>query len=542
MPPASWYPIFELLTRHGIDHGSARSIAIDQLRHWELHDIEAILNKIKRPSRDYSYFRTPHPYVSTEDIDFQRWWPSLWTDTSVSWVSPPRHLMEQSARDTTVLCVNTAGEWSLRTSGYVALSHVWTEGLERDQVNDGVEKHKVQAIFELLRGKNIKADWVWSDVLAIPSVGAPTSKPKDEKLKIDLINQLPLTFSRADAVIIIDALVLQLHPNEPLDAAVMLACGKWVTRVWTFQEVKLANRAMVVTATRVYNFKELVDVVKALEGRNYDRFHRFWLRLGIMQKDEDVGLSIPDIVTACLRRKAGQDIDYARAFFPVLGLEWEYGMTREQGMQKIYHSYKLHATRVACFYGAPRMSIEPRWAPSYFHHLEGYYGEPMEWEDKGVRGEWYTVKIASVQGTFRHGGRLVFDLDMDCEADRYMQCACAPNENENTTKAFETAVKRGTCYVLSGQSSKDIEHAEFARTGMLVEDVNGEGLEVVVHCATIIHGPDQHLESKRSVLLRHHGPLGDGRGLGTEVVGHRNPISPTKNVSNFWRYLPFFNE
>ena len=510
MPPTSWYAIFELLTRHGIDHDSAKSIAINELRHWELHEIAAILKRIQRPSRDYCYFRAPHFTVSTEDIDFKKWWPSLWADTSVQWVSPPRHLMKQSARESTALCVNTAGKWSLRTSGYVALSHVWTEGLERDYVSDGVEKQKFQAIFEMLRAKNIKADWVWSDVLAIPSVGGPTSSSEEEMLKIDLINKLPLIFQRADAVIVIDALVLQLHPKEPLDVAVVLACGKWATRVWTFQEIKLASRAVVVTATRAYDFKELVDVVKSLEGQDFDRFHKLWLKLAIMGKN-DVGLSIPDIVTACRRRNAGQDIDYARAFFPVLGLEWEYGMTREQGMQKIYDSNKRHASRVACFYGVPRMTVEPCWAPSYFHHLEGYYSEPMEWEDRGIRGEWYTVKIASVQGTFRNGGRLVLDLDTDCEGDGYMQCACAPNENETITKAFETAVERGNCYVLSGQSSRDIENAEFARTGMLVEDAKvEERLEVVVYCAAIINGKNQYLESKRSVLLRHHGPFHAG--------------------------------
>lgn len=51
------------------------------------------------------------------------------------------------------------------------------------------------------------------------------------------------------------------------------------------------------------------------------------------------------------------------------------------------------------------------------------------------------------------------------------------------------AVELGNCYVLSGQSYKDIETAEVARTGMLVEEVNGEGLEVVVYCAALIYGP-----------------------------------------------------
>lgn len=70
-----------------------------------------------------------------------------------------------------------------------------------------------------------------------------------------------------------------------------------------------------------------------------------------------------------------------------------------------------------------------------------------------------------------------------------MQCGCAPKESEDTTKAYEMAVELGNCYVLSGQSYKDIETAEVARTGMLVEEVNGEGLEVVVYCAALIYGP-----------------------------------------------------
>ena len=200
---------------------------------------------------------------------------------------------------------------------------VWTEGLQRDYVNDGVEKQKFRAIFELLTAKNIEVEWVWADVLAIPSCAGQASRPEDEMLKIDMINNLPQIYSRADAVIIIDALVLQLHPKEPLDVAVVIACGKWATRVWTFQEIKLANRALVVTATGCYDFIELVALAKSLEDQDHDRFHKLYIRLGIMEKDEERGLSIPDIVTACARREAGQDIDYSRALFPVLELEWE---------------------------------------------------------------------------------------------------------------------------------------------------------------------------------------------------------------------------
>lgn len=512
MPPVSWHPIYELLTRYGIDHGSAKSLANNDLRNWELDDIAGILKRIQRPSREYCYFRTPNLAVSTDPIDFKKWWPSLWVDTSVRWISPPRTLMEQSARASTALCVNEAGKWSLRTSGYVAFSHVWTEGLQRDYIHDGVEMEKFRAIFKLLKGRKIEAEWVWSDVLVIPSIGGPASRPEDEMLKIDMINQLPLVYSRADAVIIIDALVLQLHPKEPLDVAVALSCGKWASRVWTFQEIKLASRALILTATGSYDFEELVSVLKRLEVEDHNRFNNLWLRFGIMAKDEEHGLSIPDIVMACGERRAGQDVDYARAFFPVLGLEWEYGMTREQGMQKIYNSFKRHASRVACFYGAPRMSIQPRWASSYFHDLEGYVTEPMEWKDRGISGEWYAVRVAGVQSTFRNAGRFVFDFDIDCEGDRYMQCACAPNEDKKIIKTFEAAVQRGKCYVLSAEPSKDAGNMEGARTAMLVEETYGQemnGFEVAVHCAAIIASQNHHLESKQTVLLRHQGPIQD---------------------------------
>ena len=510
MPPASWYPIYELLTRHGIDHDSAKAAAVNDLRSWELDDISAILNRIQRPSREYCYFRTPYFTASTEDIDFKKWWPSLWSDTSVQWISPPRHMMELSARDKTALCVNEAGKWSLRTSGYVALSHVWNEGLQRDYANDGVERQKFQAIFDLLKAKQIRTEWVWGDILAIPSVGGPATRAEDEMLKIDMINNLPQIYARADAVIIIDALVLQLHPKEPLDVAVALVCGKWATRVWTFQEIKLASRALVLTATGTFDFHELVSEVESLEGQDYDRFHKLWIHLGAMEKDDKRGLSIPDLVFSCGKRKAGQDVDYARAFFPVLGLEWRYGMTREQGMQEIYNSFKQHASRVACFYGAPRMSIQPRWAPSYLNNLEGYVTEPMEWEDRGLRGDWYAVKVQGVKKTFRNASRFVFNFDVDCQGDEYMQCACAPNEDENAIKVFETAVKRGGCYVLSAQPSNDAEKGEWARTAILVEQVQtkrNHGFEVVVYCAAIITSRSQHRESKRSVLLRHDGPI-----------------------------------
>ena len=508
MPTSSWYPIYELLTRYGVDHEVAKAAAKNDLRAWELDEIATFLKKVKRPSRSFCYFRHSFPTESKK-----RWWAGPPPTAHTDWISAPRSLIDQSARERSALCINEQGQWSLRTSGYVALSHVWIEGLQRDKEKNGVNSQKVDAIFALRRSSSVQAVWVGTDVLVIPSGANPGSALEDEMITLDVINNMPQIYSRADAVVIIDAMLLQLHSTDLTDVAVGLACGNWATRVWTYQEIKLAKHALILTANGSYNYKTVVDHLKVLEDRNYTRYHHLWLHIASMMKDDIRGLSIPDIVMSCGTRRSGKDVDYARAFFPVLGLKWEYGMTREEGMQKIYLSHPHHSSRIACFYGAPRMSIMPAWAPSSFNNLEGYVTKPMSWEKRGLRGEWFALRIRKVQNTFVNGGRFVFEFVLDCSGDTTMQCACAPNEDTRVSQAYCSAVERGQCYVLSAQPSADAATSEWARTALLVEKAQvreGDGFEAAVYCAAIIPTRNQHADSKETILLRHGNPTVDG--------------------------------
>ena len=414
--------------------------------------------------------------------------------------------MEQSAQDETALCVDRHGQWALKRTGYVALSHVWIEGLQRDKTHQGLSSSKVDAIFALLQSRDVQAEWVWTDVLVIPDGGTPDN----ERLTTDIINTMPQVYSRADAVIIIDAMVLQLHARNHVDVAVALACGKWATRVWTFQEIKLASRAQILTANSYFDFGSVVNSIKKLQEQDHLKYNYLWLHLGSMLKDEAQGFSIPDLIMNCGTRKSGMDIDYARAFFPVLNLKWEAGMTREQGMQKIYTSYMRHSSRIACFYGAPRLDIMPAWAPSTFNNLEGYVTSPMEWEDRGIRGEWYAVRIQKTVQTFVNAARFVFELTMDCPGDTSLQCVCAPNEGKEVIQAFQAAIERGRSYLLTAQPSTDVLDREYARIGMLVEraEVDEEdGFEAAVYCAVAIPSRSQLGESKETILLRHWSPM-----------------------------------
>lgn len=180
--------------------------------------------------------------------------------------------MERSVKEKAALCVNATGQWSLRTSGYVALPNVRIEGLQRNRFHDGLEQTKVARIFKTLNRVRIDAEWIWTVVLAVPAPGITTTNVNDEMLITDIINMLPEIYALADSVIILDALNLQLHTDDVLDVAVILLCGKWVTRVWTYQEIKLASHAVIITADAFFAYQDVIDRLKDLEEQNKPRF------------------------------------------------------------------------------------------------------------------------------------------------------------------------------------------------------------------------------------------------------------------------------
>lgn len=507
--------MFELLMRHGVESQQARSTSISQLRNWEVDDVETILEKVKRLSPEYCLFKSDEvkpskpPPTDPEDPwqPIYKIWPTLWATKPIP-ISPLRAMVEQSARDGTALCVNVDGEWSLRSEGYCALSHVWIEGLHRDEKIGGLEKTKITKVFELLKRAGLSSEWIWTDVLVIPG-GWPTQSLADEMLTVALINSMPQVYGRAEAVLIVDATVLQLHSTDPVEVAVALACGKWATRVWTYQEIKMADRAVVVTATGGIEFADMISRLKSLTISDKPRYNQLYLWTAIMAKSDLHRLTIRDLIAACAQRKSGMDIDYARAFFPVLGLKWTSGMTREQGMQMIYRHVPNNSVAIAAFAGSPRMKLNPGWAPSYLTNLEGIGSEHLKWEQRGIRGEWHILKIKKVLGTTGpRYGKIGLNLEVESNITPTLQCICGPNEEIEVIEAVKAMIDAGRGYILSVNTFATFSK-EWARPVLIVEKADTElyhGMEVVAHCAAVIGSPGEHREEKVSLLIRHGNP------------------------------------
>ena len=549
MAPPNRPAIQELLLRHGVDTATAKYAALNEFANFNVDALTEFWKRIKRPRMDFCPCRDTPPTAKLQkqsqelnkrvemanewDFDFEQWASRIF-ERSPKWIKAPRNLMEQAVKEDKALCVNVKGQWSLRGTGYMALSHVWIEGIQSDPDGRGFQQKQLARIFDII--KKTGAEWIWMDVLAIPGGGGQTSTLKDEMLKIDVINTMATVYSKADAVIILDALVLQLYPQTTLDVALALRCGKWATRIWTYQEIKLATRALVVTAQAVYDFAELITILESViaDAPHMKVLYNF---LGRLQRHDDLGVSIPDIVTACQSRKAGFDLDYARAFFPTLGLRWEDGMTREEGMQMIYRSQKLHASRIVAFHGCPRLGIRPAWAPSYFVGLEGVVGEPQSWEERGLRGEWHVLKVLKVVHKFTQFKKRIFNLELDVEQGRHIQCVLAETESEATIQGLEAAIKGNLVYILSSEPSAEAIKSGFARTVLMVEQaltVKGVDFEAFVHCTAVVQTVEAYPEETRSVLLRHESIAGD--------EGPSDTLRIEKRLASQLRFAIHFHE
>jgi len=357
-PPQPRSAICEVLLRYGVDFPSANAAAANELQYWSLPSIDSIFRQVELPA-EYP----PLALRPSDDRDI-----SLFTLFSFQPrnLRAPTHLVRRSATERNALCVNAAGQWSLRSSGYIALSHVWKEGIRGGP--EGFNRFQLSRIIETLKKAGLEMEWLWIDVLAIPS---GSGSADDDELKVTIINNLADIYKQADAVLILDALLLRMSPRTLTDVAVGLVCGNWITRIWTYQEVKLASRALIVTSSRTVELAAVVSELELLASSQPLLFEQLLKSICRLMRYDALGVSIKDIAMSCGERETGNEIDYVRAFFPVLGLKWNVRWGPEDGMKAIYSSRWMQAGSMVLLHGRKRMTSAPAWAPFRLTGLEG---------------------------------------------------------------------------------------------------------------------------------------------------------------------------
>jgi ankyrin repeat protein len=477
-----WVPqrreFYETAKRYGVEESMAFSLADFELAHWTGEELSKVLTKVwdMRPNRPKSAM-TPRPQEALKMM-------STLFKGAIGLAAPheyrvkaPPELVKEAAVKGLALCVNAQGVFSLRSKDYVAISHVWSEGIQGDAQNRGIAQYMLNRIFQRLAG--IAAEYIWVDVFAIPT-GHMHLSAAEEKQKIDIINSLGEIYQNAAAVVIFDALVMDLQSTDPLDVAVTLLCGKWMTRVWTYQEIKLARRAIVVTGSGAVEYQQILAKLRESNaGLNYntpdtevpaaERLRRKKFRVLYMIFDTmamyepEISVSLPDIAIGCRHRVTGNQVDYARAFFPLLGLKWRFGMTREDGMRMIYEKTQFGycgAARIMLMHGRPRAKWWPGWSPDSLCGLKGaILGKsiPFIRRSRGLEGLWHSFKITrNAELDPLHAPRALFFELVDEFNTHTSQCAgfYAISERCETVEAVKKLIREGRCYMLTYEPLK----------------------------------------------------------------------------------------
>jgi hypothetical protein len=98
--------------------------------------------------------------------------------------------------------------------------------------------------------------------------------------------------------------------------------------MWTYQEIKLADHAIVVTKRRPVSWKEMVATLQEraecdsgeVQISPHDKYSCLHLTFGRLQNHGKLGVSLPDLALGCGYRDAGCHLDDVRALFPTMGL------------------------------------------------------------------------------------------------------------------------------------------------------------------------------------------------------------------------------
>ena len=295
----------------------------------------------------------------------------------------------------------------------------------------------------------LDAKWLWLDSLAVPG-GRRDLTLNEELVKTKLINNMDNVYRNAKCVVILDSLLLRLQSQDPVDVGVTVLFGQWASRVWTYQEVKLASCARMLTKAGFVDLRCIIEWLSRQDGGKILQLYESLKR--DLNPDSSSRTSILDIALSSAKRSTSCDIDYCRGFYPCLGLKWNKRFSRDRGMQYIMESREEEAPSLLGLHGSPLLIEGYAWAPAYLCGLRGTPLSNISWERNGLRREWYTYRVTSNQEkqlpeSVRRGGLLL----RVAGPGGTVSCACelSRRERPEAIVGFKLAIELQSAFLLS---------------------------------------------------------------------------------------------
>lgn len=323
----------------------ASRVSAFELRTWNVDEVAAILDQVSPRSKTRGSNDPCGPEINRS---------SPMIDWMFTFVQAPEVLIRHSIQQQAALCVNRFGKFQIRREAYAVMSHAWGETCGWNTptawgpVDLQLRKKGILHRHFLKFFDRCESEWLWVDILAMPEVFedmTAAAKAETERLRTDVINNLRQIYMRADKVVCLDSFLLRLHSGGMIDVAVVLCLGRWITRLWTFTEARLAKQLILKTEDAAF---DLDEILRFLYENVQNDEHRYFGMLTRLQPLRPVPVGhvprvwkpgqeqvLSDIRFGGENRFCDIDIDQARALFPLLGLKWQTGWTLQQGLQRI---------------------------------------------------------------------------------------------------------------------------------------------------------------------------------------------------------------
>ena len=198
---------------------------------------------------------------------------------------------------------------------YVALSHVWADGLGNQNANElpRCQLLKLRSLIRKLQGiarfgtekRETRDLLLWCDTLCCPVEAEP------KKLALA---QMAAVYTEAAYVLVLDR-TLEIYAYDeigPIEAAIRVFTSRWYRRIWTLQEAVLAGSLLIHFADRAVDLRELWQNVRTaqqgnlnilgigidlqLHCRSVRYFYHIW-------SNESAGSDLPNAVKAVRYRR-----------------------------------------------------------------------------------------------------------------------------------------------------------------------------------------------------------------------------------------------
>jgi hypothetical protein len=316
------------------------------------------------------------------------------------YIKAPLKQIRLAARERRALCVNRAGRFSIRSSGYVVCSYVFSELLGYSGPEDAIPFTSslniahFERIFETV--SRAGCEWMWIDMLAFPV------DEGDMESKTLVLNSFADVVRNADKLVVLDALALQMIAVDEGQAAAALVCGSWMGRVASYTEAVLAREVVVLMAGRSeIRFSALVHSLMQKAQQDPLRYKALYEKFRRLRPGSQ-GISLLDIVRECVDRTSPASPESALEIFPALGMRWHSQFGPIEGMMEIVRSQPDQAARLAAMRGPRGLPAPYGWAPASLVGLEGLPRDDVEVLDSGeLEGKWTAARAIEIAQLFR---------------------------------------------------------------------------------------------------------------------------------------------